>query len=169
MARCLVIGLVAAAGHALTFRPGRMADTVPIAAAMATNLMNPLSIRAERFEVATGPDDERLGWGQLRPLGDDGLWELASVFVVPERRGEGIGSAVVRRLLATHAAAGRRVEDVYLLTLARTRPWYEALGFGDAGDVPDALALEAAAGRAVTFALGEELVVLRGAAADPPP
>jgi len=221
---------------ALTIRPGRRSDELAIAATMARNLMNPLSIDARNFVIATNDQGDRLGFAQLRPLGaaaladpatydaapgtydfdaaaDDEAWdelpsiptglaslpwtaeyrefaaqaarrrdartarrataeaaapklfELASVFVFEQHRNSGVGAALVRRLLESHAAADRRAADVYLLTLEATRPWYERLGFRAVGaaDVPAPLAFEVAAGGLVTRAIGEKLVCMRGA------
>jgi len=167
MMQSVLLICIMSLASALTFRQGKLTDVPVIAATLAKNLMNPLSVQPDRFEVATDTGGGRLGWGQLKPLGGDGLWELSSIFVVESRRGEGVGSAVVRRLLAKHVEAGRRASDVYLLTLAKTRGWYAGLGFDDAPAVPGALALEVAAGRLVTAAIGEELVVLRGNEEDP--
>ena len=52
----------------LRFRRGSFGDLVPIATTMAKNMMNPLSIKVDCFEVAES-QGERIGWGQLRPLG----------------------------------------------------------------------------------------------------
>ena len=52
----------------LLFRRGSFGDLVPIATTMAKNLMNPLSIKVDCFEVAES-EGQRIGWGQLRPLG----------------------------------------------------------------------------------------------------
>ena len=52
----------------LRFRRGSFGDLVPIATTMAKNLMNPLSIKVDCFEVAES-EGQRIGWGQLRPLG----------------------------------------------------------------------------------------------------
>jgi N-acetylglutamate synthase-like GNAT family acetyltransferase len=54
--------------HCLRFRRGVFGDLVPIATTMAKNLMNPLSIKVDCFEVVES-NGERIGWGQLRPLG----------------------------------------------------------------------------------------------------
>ena len=104
-----VFGLLAPVVPALvTFRSDQKSDELAIAVALGMELMNPLGIKGERFVVAeaTASDDasgntnkRRVGWGQIRPLGKDNLWELASVYVAPEFRGEGIGSQIVHHLL----------------------------------------------------------------------
>ena len=89
------------------------------------------------------------------------LWELSSVYVVPARRRAGIGRTLVRRALERHRMTHRPGNEVYALTLTKTLPWYEALGFAREADVPNAMAMEMGVGRAVTTALGEELVCIR--------
>ena len=102
---------------------------------------------------------------------DNQLWELASVYVVPEMRRSGIGSELIRRLLAKHIMLERRTEDVYLLTLdnnsnsnsnSKTRDWYGSFGFEVTEDPPASMALEIAAGGALTRIMGESLISMRG-------
>lgn len=93
------------------------------------------------------------------------LWELASVYVIPERRSEGIGRALVRSVLDQHRDLGRAKEAVYALTLSSTVEWY-AQNFGfvsvdDPKDVPKPMAFEVAAGTAITKLMGNQLVCLR--------
>lgn len=95
------------------------------------------------------------------------LWELASVYVLPKRRSEGIGRALVRSVLDQHRDFGRGSEAVYALTLSSTLDWY-ASNFGfvsvdeSAGDlVPKPMAFEVAAGTAITKLMGNQLVCLR--------
>ena len=95
------------------------------------------------------------------------LYELASVYVAVDARRRGLGSELVRRLLARHAQLGRASSDVYLLTLGKTAAWYCALGFelvADA-DVPAPMTLEFKAGSWITRLIGEDLVCMRGGAA----
>ncbi len=93
------------------------------------------------------------------------LWELASVYVIPERRSEGIGRALVKGVLEQHRNFGRANEAVYALTLSSTFDWY-ATNFGfvsvdDPNDVPKPMAFEVAAGTAITKLMGNQLVCLR--------
>jgi GNAT superfamily N-acetyltransferase len=60
------------------------------------------------------------------------LWPwLAGVYVRPERRGQGVGSALV--LHAVRSAAGMGVEKLYLYT-GGARGFYEKLGWRHIGD-----------------------------------
>ena len=93
------------------------------------------------------------------------LWELASVYVIPERRSEGIGRALVRSVLDQHRDFGRASEAVYALTLSSTFDWYsQNFGFvsvDDPNNVPKPMAFEVAAGTAITKLMGNQLVCLR--------
>jgi amino-acid N-acetyltransferase len=83
--------------------------------------LNRLGIQWQRFIVAQ--DGERIvGMGQVKAHGD-GSRELASIATVPERRGEGIATAIIEALLAAQAG------DVYLTCRAHNEEFYERLGF----------------------------------------
>lgn len=88
------------------------------------------------------------------------LWELSSVYVLPEFRKQGIGSELVHGVLEM-TRNQRRGKDVYALTLAKTVPWYEQLGFTLEDVIPKPMALEVAAGNVVTKLIGEDLVCIR--------
>ena len=94
------------------------------------------------------------------------LWELASVYVRPEYRSQGIGSGLVARCLQRHVQRKRMlVNSVYLLTLGKRAPWY-ASGFAfeivpDATDIPSSMQLEIAAGTIITKLIDEELCCMR--------
>lgn len=54
-------------------------------------------------------------------------WELASLFVEPTYRGQGIGSELVRRLCREYQETGKQLSNVYLVT---TIPkFFQTLGF----------------------------------------
>lgn len=92
------------------------------------------------------------------------LWELASIFVEEDWRGRGVGSALIRQLRARHESSGRRMADVYLLTLDPTAGWYEQFGFARVAKehVPASMAFEVTAGEALSAVLGNKLVCMRG-------
>ena len=155
-----------ASGDGMLFRTGKPKDAGLISATMLRMKMNPLGINHERFLVATDSGGATLGFGQIRNLGDRGdLFELASLYVQEDERGRGVGTELVRRLLTAHEAAGRSLGALFLLTLEPTTPFYEALGFrvADANEVPKEMALEVAAGTALSFVLGNKLVCMRHA------
>jgi len=89
------------------------------------------------------------------------LWELASVYVVPSCRGRGIGSELVRRVLARHVGLGRRSADVFILTLATTKEWYQRLGFVLADQPPESMKFEVAVGNILTNLISAELICMR--------
>ncbi|KAL1524734.1 hypothetical protein AB1Y20_019617 [Prymnesium parvum] len=147
------------------FRPASRDDVGPIRQRMLRELMNPLSLEHERFLVAEDGEGERVGFGQLRPLPDPGLWELASLYVEKPWRRRGIGTSLVRQLLQRHVAAGRREGHVFLLCLEPSVEWYAALGFvplASVAEAPESMAFEIAAGGVLTRLLGERLVCMRG-------
>mmetsp|Transcript_74166 Transcript_74166/g.222906 ORF Transcript_74166/g.222906 Transcript_74166/m.222906 type:complete len:185 (+) Transcript_74166:12-566(+) len=145
----------------VSFRRGSSGDVNPIRATMLQQLMNPLSISHERFLVAESSAGDRVGFGQIRPLGDDpALWELASIFVEEPWRSRGVGSELVRKLLTEHTSTGRSEADVYLLTLQKTSSWYTKFGF-ETCEPPAPMAFEVAAGGVLTRLLGESLVCMR--------
>jgi N-acetylglutamate synthase-like GNAT family acetyltransferase len=84
--------------------------------------INPMGLAWERFLVAVDEQDMLVGCGQVKPHGD-GTLELASIAVVPERRGEGIAGTIIVRLIDEHP--GR----LYLTCRASMGPFYERFGF----------------------------------------
>jgi len=86
------------------------------------------------------------------------LWELASVYVLPQYRGHGIGSEVVRRLLVKHRGPA---SNVYILTLNSTREWYQNIGFEVTMEPPEKMKFEMAAGKIITNFINEELICMR--------
>ena len=153
-----------------SFRRGAASDTPLIMSTMLKEKMNPLGLNHGNFLVAE-EGGACVGFGQVRPLGGDGSsWELASLYVEPSRRGDGIGQALVRRLLATHVESGQSLDEMYLLTLSSTVGFYEKLSFTvvDEAEVPKEMAFEVSAGKAVSFLLGNTLVCMRHRDAGPP-
>ena len=153
------------------YRAGQPGDELLISSTMFKEKMNPLGIKHERFIVATGASGDTIGFGQIRDLGDGGgLWEIASLYVNEGQRSRGIGTELVRRLLAAHESRGHSLDALYLLTLEPTTPFYQALGFRLAAkdEVPQEMALEVAAGTALSFVLGNKLVCMRHGGSVPP-
>mmetsp|Transcript_3710 Transcript_3710/g.8558 ORF Transcript_3710/g.8558 Transcript_3710/m.8558 type:complete len:331 (-) Transcript_3710:59-1051(-) len=89
------------------------------------------------------------------------LWELSSVYVVPEYRKRGIGSELVQGVLQRTKYSLKPGKEVYALTLAKTVPWYQQLGFDLEPVPPSSMALEIAAGSVITSLIGEELVCIK--------
>lgn len=84
--------------------------------------INPLSLDWRRFLVAVDGENRVIGTGQIKPHGD-GTREMASIAVAPERQGQGIGKAIIERLLAENEP------PLYLTCRARMEPYYARFGF----------------------------------------
>eukprot|EP00559_Dactyliosolen_fragilissimus_P007983 CAMPEP_0184870418 /NCGR_PEP_ID=MMETSP0580-20130426/37389_1 /TAXON_ID=1118495 /ORGANISM="Dactyliosolen fragilissimus" /LENGTH=216 /DNA_ID=CAMNT_0027372467 /DNA_START=250 /DNA_END=896 /DNA_ORIENTATION=- len=80
------------------------------------------------------------------------IWELASLYVLPEYRCQGIGSLLVKKILTEHGLLGRSFTGLYLLTLAKTVEWYNQFGFDavNGKNIPDPMRFEVAAGSVIT-------------------
>jgi ribosomal protein S18 acetylase RimI-like enzyme len=150
------------------FRAATDADVSAARKIMFQQVMNPLSLSKENLLVAFDDNangDSLLGFGQIRPLADD-YSELASLYVLPERREQGIGGATVQALLERHSAsASTTPKPVCLLTLKPTASFYERYGFQIASErerkkLPKSLQLEFQAGNALSFILGNDLVCM---------
>lgn len=118
------------------------------------------------------------GFGQVRPVAgaNEHVWELASVYVLPQARGQGVGSQIVAKLVqdfsndnkeASSTSSPRRL---VLLTLADTSSFYTPHGFTVLPDpvqaqppLPPLLVLEFLAGSLVariSRGSGTKLVVM---------
>jgi N-acetylglutamate synthase-like GNAT family acetyltransferase len=84
-------------------------------------MINPFGLAWERFLVAE-ESGGLIGVGQIKPH-RDGSRELASIAVVPEWQGQGVGAAIIRGLLAHESGT------LHLMTSSRTAPYYERFGF----------------------------------------
>ena len=142
----------------LTLRRGNEGDANTIRLAILREKMNPLGLDPRRFVVAE-EDGRVVGFGQLkpwetlsnRPKGDfvgnvvrmlnlqpnwrGQLLELASLVVMPEHRGRGVGTALLNRLIEDSINAKdpetllKQETTVCLLTLKSTVGFYERAGF----------------------------------------
>jgi len=102
-------------------RPATEADRPAILGLMRPGDFNRVNLRPACFLVAE--DEGRvIGIGQIKHH-RDGTPELASLVVAADRRGEGIGQALVRALVASHQGA------LYLFCLATLEGYYRQLGF----------------------------------------
>ncbi|CAM9266574.1 unnamed protein product [Discosporangium mesarthrocarpum] len=144
----------------VNFRAGEPGDKVLIMKTLTGMLMNPLSVDTENFIVAEEKGDV-VGFGQVRPVGG-GNFELASLHVEEAHRGQGIGTALARRLLAAFEDKANRA-DLYLLTLAGTTKFYNKIGFVEveAKDTPATLRAELAVGSFIQSFFGTSVVCMR--------
>lgn len=122
----------------------------PIRRSLISEAMNPLFLSADAFVVARDDAGEFAGCAQVRPLGDGTPeLELASVFVRPDIRGQGVGTALVRECLRTRRAAQA---PVFLLTLKTQAEFYSRLGFSavpEGAPLPTTMGVELALGQVV--------------------
>jgi GNAT superfamily N-acetyltransferase len=146
----------------IAFRSATPKDVFLARTILFREAMNPLSISQDRLLVAvdTDADDRVVGFGQIRELDASVYSELASLFVLPEVRRQGIGSAIVEELLSRHNS-----NDICLLTLRPTMALYERHGFrlleNEAlHNMPQSFQLEYAAGSVLSKVLGNELVCM---------
>jgi N-acetylglutamate synthase-like GNAT family acetyltransferase len=80
-----------------------------------------MSLNWPNFMVAE-QDGEVVGVGQVKTHGD-GSRELASIVVVPARQAGGIGSEVIRTLIASHPGV------LHLTCRSELQGYYERFGF----------------------------------------
>lgn len=144
---------------ALVFREATSDDVFFARKILFQEAMNPLSVSMRTLLVAHDVENQDiLGFGQIRPL--DGQYsELASLYVLPDYRGQGIGSSVVEELLKRHEDGTK----VCLLTLRPTTSFYEAHGFlpiESSNDLPASVQFEFKAGSLISIVLGNDLVCM---------
>jgi N-acetylglutamate synthase-like GNAT family acetyltransferase len=106
----------------VAYRPAAARDARAIRALIRQVGINPLGLDWRRFLVAVDERDAVIGCGQVKPHAD-GTRELASIAVLPERQGQGIGQELVRRLLVMHP------RPLYLTCRASLETFYGQFGF----------------------------------------
>jgi N-acetylglutamate synthase-like GNAT family acetyltransferase len=106
------------------------ADAPAIQRLVRESNLNRLGIHWQRFLVAE--DQGRIvGMGQVKVHGD-GSRELASIATVPDRRGEGIATALIDALLRAE------IGEVYLTCRSHNEKFYERFGFQRIADAAGA-------------------------------
>jgi N-acetylglutamate synthase-like GNAT family acetyltransferase len=150
---------------AFQFRSATVEDISMARKILIKQAMNPLSVSQKTLLVAydeTAAESPLLGFGQIRPL-EDSYSELASLYVLPEHRHQGIGGAIVESLMKRHIEFTST--KVCLLTLKPTTPFYEKYGFQVACEeqrkqLPNSLQMEFKLGLALSAVLGNDLVCM---------
>jgi len=104
-----------------TIRPATEADQATIRRLIREANLNRMSLEWPNFVVAE-QDGAVVGLGQVKPH-RDGSRELASIAVVPAQQGSGVGSAVIRTLLA------RETGVLHLTCRRQMQGYYERFGF----------------------------------------
>lgn len=102
-------------------RPATEADRPAILGLMRPGDFNRVNLQPRCFFVAEEAG-KVIGIGQIKRH-RDGTPELASLVVAADRRGKGIGQALVRALVLRHQG------PLYLFCLAELEGFYAALGF----------------------------------------
>jgi len=107
---------------AVKIRPATEADQPVIRRFVRQARINPMNLHWPNFVVAE-EDGATVGIGQVKPH-NDGSRELASMVVIPERRGHGVGGAIIERLIADHPG-----QVLHLTCRVHMRGYYERFGF----------------------------------------
>lgn len=81
-----------------------------------------MSLNWQRFLIAVDEQGEMIGCGQIKPHGD-GSRELASIAVMPERQGQGIGKTIIEALLEDASL------PIYLTCRDSIETYYHQFGF----------------------------------------
>jgi len=84
--------------------------------------INPMGLDWKRFVVVVNEKDEVIACGQIKPHGDE-VYELASIAVKPEYRGQGLARKVIEALL------GESPRPLYLMCRSSMGTLYEKFGF----------------------------------------
>lgn len=80
--------------------------------------------------IARAPDGAAIGCVAMRPLGDEGICEMKRLYVTPEARGVGLGSALIAAILgAARDAAYREMRLDTLPTMRAAIGMYKQAGF----------------------------------------
>jgi len=106
----------------LTIRPATENDQPAIRRLIAEVRLPGMNLQWPNFLVAE-EDGEMVGMGQVKSHGD-GSRELASIAVVPKRQGEGVGTTVIKALLAREAGV-----VLHLSCRRELEGYYEPFGF----------------------------------------
>ena len=105
----------------LIIRPASADDQFAITAIVRAARINPRDLDWQRFLLAQWGQDI-VGVGQVKPH-KDGSRELASIAVVPEWQGNGVGGALIRALLS------RETGPLHLMHNADREHYYQRFGF----------------------------------------
>ena len=84
--------------------------------------INPTGLDWKRFVLAIHARAEVIGCGQIKPH-RDGSYELASIVVQPDWRGQGVARGIIEHLLAPEEG------PLYLMCRSALGPLYEKFGF----------------------------------------
>jgi N-acetylglutamate synthase-like GNAT family acetyltransferase len=129
---------------ALTIRPARQEDQETIGSYVRQAKINPRNLHWQNFLVAE-EDHKIVGIRQVKTHAQ-GTREVASGFVLPEYRRQGISARLMNELLA------RETGPLYTMVNEKRAPYYEQFGFRrvDVSELPMDFLKEYRIGRIVT-------------------
>jgi N-acetylglutamate synthase-like GNAT family acetyltransferase len=113
-------------------RPARKSDQTIIRQLIRRARLNPMGISWPAFDIVEGPGDMVLGCGQVKRH-RDGSMELASLYIAPEFRGQGIAAALIQRLQS------KARSNLWLTCRSDLIPFYARFAFtevADPGEMP---------------------------------
>jgi N-acetylglutamate synthase-like GNAT family acetyltransferase len=137
-----------------TIRPARAGDEATIKALIRAERLDPFNVHWQNFLVAE--DAGRIvGIGQVKPYRSGR--ELGSLVVVPDRRQNGVGGAIIRALIE------RESGPLWLFCLAFREPYYARFGFRRCGlrDLPGELRFKYALGTVFTRLARYRLIAMQ--------
>lgn len=103
-------------------RPASSGDQNQIKRMVRAAHLNPTGLDWQRFVLATTPEGEVAGCGQIKPH-RDGTCELASIVVEPRWRGQGIARKLIEHLIDSHTGS------LYLTCRGGLESFYNRFGF----------------------------------------
>jgi GNAT superfamily N-acetyltransferase len=112
-------------------RPAVAGDQLAIWRMVLGAGLNPLHLWWENFILAVSDGGEILGCGQIKSH-KDGSRELASIYVIPAVRGQGLARAIIERLLSEHQS------PIWLTCRRELAEFYQRFGFIEAHE-PDCM------------------------------
>ncbi len=113
-----------------SLRPATQTDFPAIRSLIHQVGINPLGLGWRHFVIAVDAGARMVGCGQVKHHRDGSL-ELASIATQPERRKQGVATAIILRLLQAHP------RPLYLTCGERLGPFYGKFGFMDVSDARD--------------------------------
>jgi N-acetylglutamate synthase-like GNAT family acetyltransferase len=136
-------------------RPATQADEKKIKDLIYQARLNPMSLEWERFIVAE-EDGQFVGCVQLKPH-KDGARELASLAVIPEKKGRGIGAMLVNAIIEQNPG------ELYLMCEAGLTGYYQRFGFEEIGPevMPRSFKVPYRAARLFSKVSGFRLAIMR--------
>jgi amino-acid N-acetyltransferase len=141
-----------------SLRPAYEADDPTIHSLIRFAHINPLGIEWKRFLVAVDGHGDVIGCGQVK-VHRGGAKELASIVTVPEWRGRGVATALIKRLMAESGS------PLWLTCRSGLVSFYQPFGFCEVGPEEEQPRYfrrirKVAAALALLASLGERLAVM---------